>query len=53
MPKNVYDCWIEGALIVHLNGWKVNGMPTNDSIFFQEVDCPRLFMRLTAKLFDA
>jgi 3-keto-5-aminohexanoate cleavage enzyme len=32
----VYECWNEGASIVHLHGRDENGLPTNDPNFFQE-----------------
>ena len=34
----VYECWNEGAAIVHIHGRDVKGLPTNDPAFFQEVD---------------
>jgi 3-keto-5-aminohexanoate cleavage enzyme len=34
----VYECWNEGADIVHIHGRDDNGLPTNDPSFFQEVD---------------
>jgi len=34
----VYECWNEGAGIVHIHGRAENGLPTNDPSFFQEVD---------------
>jgi 3-keto-5-aminohexanoate cleavage enzyme len=34
----VYECWNEGAGIVHIHGRDENGLPTNDPSFFQEVD---------------
>jgi len=34
----VYECWNEGASIVHLHGRNEKGLPTNDSSFFQEAD---------------
>src|SRR3990170_5345606 len=36
--KAAYDCWNEGASIVHIHGRNANGSPTNDPVFFQEVD---------------
>ncbi len=38
IAKAAYDCWNEGASIVHIHGRKENGLPTNDPVFFQEVD---------------
>ncbi len=38
IAKAIYDCWNEGASIVHIHGRKENGLPTNDPVFFQEVD---------------
>lgn len=35
---SVYECWNEGASIVHLHGRDQNGLPTNDPTFFQEAD---------------
>lgn len=34
----VYQCWEEGASIVHIHGRDKNGLPTNDPGFFQEAD---------------
>ena len=34
----VYECWEEGASIVHIHGRGENGLPTNDPDFFQETD---------------
>jgi 3-keto-5-aminohexanoate cleavage enzyme len=34
----VYDCWNEGASIVHIHGRDEKGLPTNDPAFFQEAD---------------
>jgi len=34
----VYDCWNEGASIVHIHGRDEHGLPTNDPGFFQETD---------------
>ena len=34
----VYECWNEGASIVHIHGRDKNGLPTNDRSFFQEAD---------------
>lgn len=34
----VYECWNEGAAIVHIHGRDEKGLPTNDPAFFQEVD---------------
>jgi len=34
----VYECWNEGAGIVHIHGRDEKGLPTNDPGFFQEVD---------------
>ena len=34
----VFECWNEGAAIVHIHGRAENGLPTNDPAFFQEVD---------------
>jgi 3-keto-5-aminohexanoate cleavage enzyme len=38
IAKAAYDCWNEGASIVHIHGRNENGLPTNDPVFFQEVD---------------
>ena len=38
IAKTAYDCWNEGASIVHIHGRRENGLPTNDPVFFQEVD---------------
>jgi 3-keto-5-aminohexanoate cleavage enzyme len=35
---SVYECWNEGASIVHLHGRDQKGLPTNDPSFFQEAD---------------
>jgi 3-keto-5-aminohexanoate cleavage enzyme len=34
----VFECWNEGAAIVHIHGREEKGLPTNDPGFFQEVD---------------
>ena len=34
----VYQSWNEGASVVHIHGRKEDGSPTNDPVFFQEVD---------------
>jgi 3-keto-5-aminohexanoate cleavage enzyme len=34
----VYQSWKEGASVVHIHGRKEDGSPTNDPVFFQEVD---------------
>ena len=34
----VYQSWNEGASVVHIHGRLKDGSPTNDPIFFQEVD---------------
>lgn len=34
----VYECWNEGASIVHIHGRDEKGLPTNDPGFFQEAD---------------
>lgn len=34
----VYECWNEGASIVHLHGRNEKGLPTNDPRFFEETD---------------
>jgi 3-keto-5-aminohexanoate cleavage enzyme len=34
----VYECWNEGASIVHIHGRNKEGLPTNDPAFFQEAD---------------
>lgn len=34
----VYECWNEGASIVHLHGRDERGLPTNDPRFFEETD---------------
>lgn len=34
----VYECWNEGASIVHIHGRNEKGLPTNDPGFFQEAD---------------
>ena len=34
----VYQCWQEGASIVHIHGKRRGGLPTNDPAFFQEAD---------------
>lgn len=34
----VYECWNEGASIVHIHGRNEKGLPTNDPAFFQEAD---------------
>ena len=38
VAEAVYECWNEGAGIVHIHGRDDNGLPTNDPSFFQEVD---------------
>lgn len=35
---SVYECWNEGASVVHLHGRDSAGLPTNDPAFFQEAD---------------
>lgn len=34
----VYECWNEGASMVHIHGRDEKGLPTNDPNFFQEAD---------------
>ena len=34
----VYECWNEGASIVHIHGRMEDGSPTNDPRFFEDVD---------------
>ncbi len=34
----VYECWNEGASIVHIHGRNEKGLPTNDPAFFQQAD---------------
>ena len=34
----VYECWNEGASVVHLHGRDNQGLPSNDPAFFQEAD---------------
>ena len=34
----VYECWNEGASIVHIHGRDEKGLPTNDPGFFQQAD---------------
>lgn len=34
----VFECWNEGASIVHLHGRNEKGLPTNDPSFFQETN---------------
>jgi len=34
----VYECWNEGASIVHIHGRDAKGLPTNDPGFFQQAD---------------
>jgi len=34
----VYECWNEGASIVHLHGRDKEGLPSNDPSFFEETD---------------
>jgi 3-keto-5-aminohexanoate cleavage enzyme len=34
----VYECWNEGASIVHIHGRDEQGLPTNNPDFFQEAD---------------
>lgn len=38
MANAVYDCWNEGASIVHIHGRMDDGSPTNDPAFFENVD---------------
>ncbi|MBN1101973.1 MAG: 3-keto-5-aminohexanoate cleavage protein [Deltaproteobacteria bacterium] len=38
VAKAVFDAWNEGASIVHIHGRDKNGLPTNDTAFFQETD---------------
>ena len=38
VADSVYECWNEGASIVHIHGRDKAGLPTNDPAFFQEAD---------------
>jgi len=38
MATAAYECWNEGASIVHIHGRKEDGSPTNDPRFFEDVD---------------
>ena len=38
VAEAVYECWNEGASIVHIHGRDKKGLPTNDPSFFQEAD---------------
>jgi 3-keto-5-aminohexanoate cleavage enzyme len=38
VAEAVYECWNEGASIVHIHGRDTQGLPTNDPAFFQEAD---------------
>lgn len=38
IANSVYECWNEGASIVHIHGRLEDGSPTNDPRFFEEVD---------------
>jgi len=38
VAEAVYECWNEGASIVHMHGRDEKGLPTNDPSFFQEAD---------------
>ncbi|MBW1800746.1 MAG: 3-keto-5-aminohexanoate cleavage protein [Deltaproteobacteria bacterium] len=38
IAEAAYDCWNEGASIVHIHGRRADGSPTNDPEFFQETD---------------
>jgi 3-keto-5-aminohexanoate cleavage enzyme len=38
VAEAVYECWNEGASIVHIHGRDEKGLPTNDPSFFQEAD---------------
>ena len=38
VADSVYECWNEGASIVHIHGRDKEGLPTNDPAFFQEAD---------------
>ncbi len=38
VAQNAYDCWNEGASIIHIHGRDKGGLPSNDTSFFQEVD---------------
>jgi 3-keto-5-aminohexanoate cleavage enzyme len=38
MANAVYECWNEGASIVHIHGRMDDGSPTNDPTFFESVD---------------
>ena len=37
IANSVYECWNEGASIVHIHGRMEDGSPTNDPSFFEEV----------------
>ena len=38
VAEAVYECWNEGASIVHIHGRDERGLPTNNPSFFQEAD---------------
>ncbi|MCD6358686.1 MAG: 3-keto-5-aminohexanoate cleavage protein [Dehalococcoidia bacterium] len=38
VAQNAYDCWNEGASIIHIHGRDKDGLPTNDPSFFRKVD---------------
>ncbi|MBW1836958.1 MAG: 3-keto-5-aminohexanoate cleavage protein [Deltaproteobacteria bacterium] len=38
VTDSVYECWNEGASIVHIHGRDAKGLPTNDPGFFQQTD---------------
>ena len=38
VADTVYECWNEGASIVHIHGRDEKGLPTNNPDFFQEAD---------------
>jgi 3-keto-5-aminohexanoate cleavage enzyme len=38
VADTVYECWNEGASIVHIHGRDEQGLPTNNPDFFQEAD---------------
>ncbi|BBO85966.1 3-keto-5-aminohexanoate cleavage enzyme [Desulfosarcina ovata subsp. sediminis] len=38
VADSVFGCWNEGASIAHIHGRDKNGLPTNDTAFFQETD---------------
>ena len=38
VADSVYECWNDGASIVHIHGRDKEGLPTNDPAFFQEAD---------------